>query len=153
MTPKDIINSHTTGKTVGTHFDDPEISAGAHFHRDALQLLHENRSKQRLRNLLENFKSKFKPVTENFQENLHQKESKQSKCVRICASIRKELECEKFSKTFCKVFTRQNMQKICKIKQVQNIPVTLRTFSNQLKTFQKNFTVKRTPLTLPHLKF
>ena len=72
-------------------------------------------------------------MTENFQDNLHQKESKQSKCVRICASIRKELECEKFSKTFCKVFTRQTMQKICKIKQLQNIPVTLRTFSNQLK--------------------
>ena len=74
-------------------------------------------------------------MSENFQDNLHQEESKKSKVARICASIRKEPGCEKFSKTFCKVFTRQNMQKICKIKQVQNIPVTLRTFSNQLKKF------------------
>ena len=41
---------------------------------------------------------------------------KQSKGVKICASIRRELDFEKFSETFCKLFTKQNMQKICKIK-------------------------------------
>ena len=28
----------------------------------------------------------------------------------VPVSIRRELECEKFSKTFCKIFARQNMQ-------------------------------------------
>ena len=111
--------------------------------------LHENGSNQRLRNLPENFKPEFKPVTKNFQEKLHQEECKQSKCAKICAS-RRELECEKFSKTFCKLFTRKN---ICKIKETQNIPVNLRAFLNPLKTFQKNLTLKGTPLTLPHLTF
>ena len=74
-------------------------------------------------------------MTENFQDKLHQKECKQSKGAKICARIGKELKCEKFSKTFCKIFTRQNMKKSLKIKQLQNIPVTLRTFLNQLKTF------------------
>ena len=41
---------------------------------------------------------------------------------------------------------------ICKIKQKENIPVTLRTFLNQLET-QKNLTLQRAPLKLPYLKF
>ena len=50
-------------------------------------------------------------MIENFQDKLHQGERKQSKCAKICASIRRELECEKCSKTsFCKIFERQNMQ-------------------------------------------
>ena len=68
--------------------------------------LHKNRPKQTLRNLPENFKPEFKPITENFEDKLHQEECKQSKG----ASIRRELECEKCSKNFCKIFTRQNMQ-------------------------------------------
>ena len=44
-------------------------------------------------------------------------------------------------------------EKTCKTKQMQNIPLTLWTFLNQLKTFEKNTATKRTLLTLPHLKF
>ena len=43
--------------------------------------------------------------------------------------------------------------KICKIKQIQNIPVMLKTFLNQLKLFKKNLTPKKTPLKLTYLKF
>ena len=73
-------------------------------------------------------------MTENFQGQLHHKECKKSKSAKIYTSIRKELEFEKFSKAFCKLFTRQNMQKkTFKTKQMQKIPVTLRKFLNQLK--------------------
>ena len=34
-----------------------------------------------------------------------------------------------------KCFAKYLQHKICKIKQMQNIPVTLRTFLNQLKAF------------------
>ena len=49
-------------------------------------------------------------MTENFQDKLHQEERKQSKGAKICAIIKKELECEKCYKTFSKIFARQNMQ-------------------------------------------
>ena len=49
-------------------------------------------------------------MAENFQDNLDQEECKQSKGAKICASIRRELECEKYSKTFYKIFAKQNMQ-------------------------------------------
>ena len=49
-------------------------------------------------------------MTENFEEKLHKEECKLLKGAKNCASIRKELECEKCSKTFCQKFTRQNMQ-------------------------------------------
>ena len=49
-------------------------------------------------------------MIENLQEKLHQRKHKQSKGAKICASIRWELECEKCSKTFCKIFGRQNIQ-------------------------------------------
>ena len=65
-------------------------------------------------------------ITENFQDKLHQEECKESKGAKICASIRTKLECQKCSKTFCKIFAGQKMQ---------NIPLTLRTFLNQLKAF------------------
>ena len=45
-------------------------------------------------------------MTEHFQGNLHQEECKQSKGAKICANVRTELECEKFSQTFSKIFTR-----------------------------------------------
>ena len=70
-------------------------------------------------------------MTENFQDKLHQAESKQSKGEKICADIRRELECEKYSKTFCQIFARQNMQNQTNA----SIPLTLRTFLNQLKMF------------------
>ena len=41
-------------------------------------------------------------MTENLQD--HQEECKQSKGAEICASIRRDLECEKCFKTFSKIF-------------------------------------------------
>ena len=49
-------------------------------------------------------------MTEDFKDKLHQDESKQSKGAKICASIRREIECQKCSKTFCQIFAKQNMQ-------------------------------------------
>ena len=49
-------------------------------------------------------------MNENFQDKLHQEECKQSKGAKFCASIRRELQCEKCSKTFCQIFARQRMQ-------------------------------------------
>ena len=49
-------------------------------------------------------------MTENFQGKLHQEDCKQSKSAKICASIRRELECEKCSKTFCQIFARQTIK-------------------------------------------
>ena len=85
----------------------------------------------------ENFKAEFKPVIENMQEKLHQGKHKQSKDAKICASIRWELEYEKCSKTFCKIFARQNMQNQTNTKR----------FSNPEEIFKsaKNFLEKRNP--------
>ena len=58
----------------------------------------------------ENCKPEFKPMIENLQAKLHQGKRKQSKGAKICASIWWELECEKCSKTFCKIFGRQNVE-------------------------------------------
>ena len=58
-------------------------------------------------------------------------ERNQSKGAKIYASIRWELECENALKLSVKYLE----DKICKIKQIQNISVTLRTFLNHLKTF------------------
>ena len=54
--------------------------------------LHENKPKWRPRYLQENFEPEFKPMTENFQEKLHQEERKQSNGAKICVSIRRGLE-------------------------------------------------------------
>ena len=48
-------------------------------------------------------------MTENLKEKLYKGECKQLKGTKICASISRELECEKCSKTFYKTFGRQNM--------------------------------------------
>ena len=48
-------------------------------------------------------------MTENLQdhqEELHQEECKQSKGAKICASIRRDLECENCFKTFSKIFAK-----------------------------------------------
>ena len=68
----------------------------------------------------ENFKPEFKSMIENLQEKLHQGKHKQSKGAKICASIRWELEYEKRSKTFCKIFARQNMQNQTNTKHFSN---------------------------------
>ena len=45
-------------------------------------------------------------MTENFQDKLHQEERKQSKGTKIYASIKRELECKKYSKAFCKILAK-----------------------------------------------
>ena len=59
-------------------------------------------------------------MIENLQEKLHQGEIKQSKGAKICASIRWEFQCEKCSKTFWKIFGRQNIQNQTNIKHSSN---------------------------------
>ena len=59
-------------------------------------------------------------MTKNFQDKIHQEECKQSKGSKICASIRRGLECEKCSKTFWKIFARQNMQNQSNAKHASN---------------------------------
>ena len=59
-------------------------------------------------------------MIENLQEKLIQGKHKLSKGAKICASIRWELECEKCSKTFCKIFGRQNMQNQTNTKHFSN---------------------------------
>ena len=70
---------------------------------------------------MENFKPEFKLLIENLQEKLHQGKRNQSKDSKICANIRWELECEKFSKTFCKNFGRQNIQNQNNTKHFSNL--------------------------------
>ena len=54
----------------------------------------------------ENFESEIKPMIENLQDELYQLENKQSKSANVCANIRWELECEKWSEIFFKVLER-----------------------------------------------
>ena len=49
-------------------------------------------------------------MIEDLLEKLHQGKRKQLKGAKICASIRWELEHEKCSRTFYKIFGRQNIQ-------------------------------------------
>ena len=49
-------------------------------------------------------------MTEKFQHELHQEDCKQPNGEKIYGSIRRELEREKCSKTFCQIFKRQNIQ-------------------------------------------
>ena len=118
---KNVRNNHSSTS------DSLEYTKSCSKKKTCSMLFYENGSKQRLRNL-----SEFKPMTENFLDKLHEEECKQSKGAKICASIIRELDCEKCSKTFCQIFARQNMQNQTNAK--HSMP-TLRTFLNQLKTF------------------
>ena len=71
-----------------------------------------SRLKKRLRNFYkkENSKPKIKPMFENLEDELYKLENKQAKRVKLHPNIRWELEGEKCSKTFFKVFERQNLQ-------------------------------------------
>ena len=71
-------------------------------------------------------------MTENFQDKLHQEECKQSKSAKICVPA---LKGNLSVKNVPKLSAKYLQDKTCKIKQMQNIPLTLRTFLNQLKTF------------------
>ena len=74
-------------------------------------------------------------MTENFQDKLHQEECKQSKGAKICASIRRELECEKCSKTFCQIFARQNMQNQTNDKHSINFEDIFKSTKNVLEKY------------------
>ena len=76
-------------------------------------------------------------MIENLQEKLHHGNRKKSKGAKICVSIRWELGCEKCSKTFYKIFGRQNIQN----------QINIKHFSNPEDIFKsaKNFLEKRNP--------
>ena len=78
-------------------------------------------------------------MTENFEDKLHQEECKLLKSAKNCASIRKELECEKCSKTFCQIFARQNMQNQTNTKHSINSEDIFKSTKNVL---QKSSTLK-----------
>ena len=82
-----------------------------------------------LRTLQENFKPEFKPMIENLQEKLHQGKHKQ-KVQKFVPVLDENLSMKNAPKLSAKYL----QDKICKIKQIQNISVTLRRFLNQLKT-------------------
>ena len=88
-------------------------------------------------------------MTENFKDKLRQEECKQSKGAKICASIRRELDCEKCSKTFCQIFAGQNMQNQANANQSINSENIFKSIKNVLE----NVAPKKTTLTLPHLNF
>ena len=77
-------------------------------------------------------------MNENFQDKLHQVECKQSKGAKSCASIRRELECEKCSKTFCEMFARQNMQNQTNVKHSSNFEDMFKSTKNVLEKLRQN---------------
>ena len=87
-----------------------------------------------LRALQETFEPDLKPMIKNLQEKLHQGKRKQPKIQKFVVVLD---ECEKCSKTFCKIFGRQNMQNQTNTKH----------FSNPEDIFKspKNFLGKRSP--------
>ena len=74
-------------------------------------------------------------MTEHSQDKLHQDECKQSKGAKICASIRRESQCEKCSKTFCQIFARQNMQNQTNIKHSINSEDIFKSTKNVLEKY------------------
>ena len=71
-------------------------------------------------------------MTENFQNMFYTKRSVNNQEVQKFVPVLKE---NLSLKNPPKLSAKYLQGKICKIKQMQNIPVTLRTFQNQLKTF------------------
>ena len=72
-------------------------------------------------------------MTEISQDKLHQGECKQSKDAKICASTRRELECEKYFKSFCKIFARQNIQNQTNTKHSSNSVDIFKSTTNVLE--------------------
>ena len=70
-------------------------------------------------------------MTENFQDKLHQEECNNQKVQKFVLVLEENLSVKNTPKLSAKYL----QDKTCKIKQMQNIPLTLRTFLNQLKTF------------------
>ena len=70
-------------------------------------------------------------MTENFQDKLHQEECNNQKVQKFVLVLEENLSVKNTPKLSAKYL----QDKTCKTKQMQNIPLTLRTFLNQLKTF------------------
>ena len=70
-------------------------------------------------------------MTENFQGKLHQEECNNQKVQKFVLVLEENLSVKNTPKLSAKYL----QDKTCKIKQMQNIPLTLRTFLNQPKTF------------------
>ena len=70
-----------------------------------------SRLKKRLQSLYqkENFKPEIKPLINNWQDKLYSLESKQARGAKIRANIRWDLEGEKCSKSFFKIFNYINI--------------------------------------------
>ena len=81
-------------------------------------------------------------MTEKFHDKLHQEECKQSKGVKMFASLRRDLERGKCSKTFCQIFPRQNMKNQTNAKHSSNSVNIFKSTKNVLE----DLTLKRTPL-------
>ena len=99
-----------------------------------------------------NFKGKLQAriltIHRNLPEKLHQGEFKQSKGAKICATTRWEIECEKSSKCFCKIFGRQNMQNQINTKNSKNPQDIFKS----AKIFLERLNTKRNTLKLANLK-
>ena len=72
-------------------------------------------------------------MTENFQDKLHQEECNNQKVQKFVLVLEENLSVKNTPKLSAKYL----QDKTCKTKQMQNIPLTLRTFLNQLKCFRK----------------
>ena len=70
-------------------------------------------------------------MTEHFQDKLRQEECKQSKVQKFVPVLERNLSVKNAPKHSAKYL----QEKTCKIKQMQSIPLTLRTFLTRLKTF------------------
>ena len=70
-------------------------------------------------------------MTENLQGKLHQAECNNQKVHKFVLVLEENLSVKNTPKLSAKYL----QDKTCKTKQMQNIPLTLRTFLNQLKTF------------------
>ena len=70
-------------------------------------------------------------MTEHFQDKLRKEECKQSKVQKFVSVLERKLSMKNARKLSAKYLQDKN----CKTKQTQNIPLTLRTFLTQLKTF------------------
>ena len=95
-----------------------------------------------------NFKPEFKLMIENLREKLYKEKHKQSKSANNVPLLDGNFSVKNAPKRSAKHLE----DKICKIKQIQIISLSLRIFLSQLKTFGKRVTLKITPLKLPYLK-
>ena len=73
-------------------------------------------------------------MTKNFQEKLHQEEFKQWN-VQIFVPVERTWVWKILQDFRQTIYKKKHAKNICKIKQMQNIPVNLRALLNPLKTF------------------